>query len=107
MTGTRDEIQDPSVVTGTQLIYNYTIRLNMHISFINHELRHMLSHKSNRLEKIGRVEMTNELTETTYEILTNCILTHNNYIFSQLYYAYDHRKFRSHYWYELIFSASC
>lgn len=50
-------------------------------SFITPELRHMLSYKSIKQEETYGVEATNEPLDNIYEILINCVLTHNKYTF--------------------------
>lgn len=57
------------------------IDLNSYRNFITLDFRHLLNHKSNRLEETYIVEMDNKLLETTYGVLTNCIPIHNNHIF--------------------------
>ncbi|XP_052623234.1 uncharacterized protein LOC128128407 [Lactuca sativa] len=83
--GSREAIQDPSVVYGTFLIDNLYASIlfdsGADRSFITPTFRKLLSHKSSILKEIYEVEIAKGQTEKTQEILENCLLTLNNYLF--------------------------
>ncbi|XP_052627241.1 uncharacterized protein LOC128133747 [Lactuca sativa] len=83
--GSREAIQDPSVVSGTFLIDNLYAAIlfdsGADRSFITPTFTKLLSHKSSRLKEIYEVEIANGQTEKTHEILEKFMLTLNNYPF--------------------------
>ncbi|XP_023741612.1 uncharacterized protein LOC111889700 [Lactuca sativa] len=83
--GGREAVQDPSVVSGTFLIDNLYAMILFDFgadrSFITLVFRKFLSHESSKLKEIYEVEIANGQTEKTHEILENCLLTLNNYLF--------------------------
>ncbi|XP_023739513.1 uncharacterized protein LOC111887572 [Lactuca sativa] len=83
--GSREAIQDPSIVFGTLLIDNlYATILFESVanrSFITPTFRKLLSHESSKLKEIYEVEIANGQTERTLEILENYLLTLKNFLF--------------------------
>ncbi|XP_052622552.1 uncharacterized protein LOC128127871 [Lactuca sativa] len=83
--GSREVIQYPSVVSGMFLIDNFYASIlfdsGADQSFITLTFRKLLSHKSIILKEIYEVEIANSQIEKTHEILENCLLTLNNYLF--------------------------
>ncbi|KAL4564653.1 hypothetical protein LXL04_028721 [Taraxacum kok-saghyz] len=83
--GAQEAIADQRCVTGTFLInHTYATLLfdsGAERSFINHEFRQLLTHKSEPLKDKYVVAMANGHLEHTQEILNNCTLTLNDHAF--------------------------
>lgn len=80
--GSKDAIQDPSVVSGTLLINNvYTIVLFNYDAdriFATLTFKQLLNHDSSKLDVAYEVEVANGQIKRTIEILNNCTITLND-----------------------------
>ncbi|KAI3494636.1 hypothetical protein L1887_40553 [Cichorium endivia] len=83
--GTKEAIQDPTVVTGTFLINNSFAHVlfdsGAERSFVSHEYKQILKQNPHSLNKNYTVEMANGRTESTNEIYLNCTITLNEHTF--------------------------